>query len=69
MIPKVFEKVKTSGVQISPEVIDRLVEGYCREPGVRNLERFIDKIARKVCMKIASTQVNPSEIVVKEDEL
>ena len=62
-----FGKVKVNGVKIESEAIDRLVEGYCREPGVRNLERFIDKIARKVCMKIASTQTQPSEIIIKEN--
>ena len=60
---KDFEYLKIA----STEAIDRLVEGYCREPGVRNLERFIDKIARKVCMKIASTQTQPSEIIIKEN--
>ncbi|KAJ2629536.1 ATP-dependent Lon protease pim1 [Coemansia sp. RSA 1290] len=39
-------------VQLSDEAVDALVRSYCRESGVRNLKKHIEKIFRKAALKI-----------------
>lgn len=48
-----------------PEVTRNFViENYCREPGVRSLKKFVQKICEKIAFKIANE--NPSvPIIVK----
>lgn len=40
-------------LQFTPEAIKKLCELYCREAGVRNLKKFIDKIFRKMAYKLS----------------
>ena len=51
-------------VEISDEVLRRVVEGWTREAGVRQLERQLGKLARKVATKIAGGVEAP--VVVEE---
>ncbi|TXT13358.1 hypothetical protein VHUM_00725 [Vanrija humicola] len=44
--------LKDVDVQIEPEAIETLIRWYCRESGVRNLKKHIDKIYRKAAFKI-----------------
>ncbi|EJD45962.1 ATP-dependent protease La [Auricularia subglabra TFB-10046 SS5] len=39
-------------VVLEPEAIDMLIKYYCRESGVRNLKKHIEKIYRKAALKI-----------------
>jgi Lon-like ATP-dependent protease len=41
------------GVKITDEAIDVLIRDYCREAGVRNLQKHIEKIFRKVAYKVS----------------
>ncbi|MDH3524217.1 MAG: endopeptidase La [Acidobacteriota bacterium] len=54
LIPKqlVQHGLKKKSVRFEEEAIKSLIEGYTREAGVRNLEREIAKICRKVARKI-----------------
>ncbi len=45
-------------VEITPEALRRTIAGYTREAGVRNLERQMGTIARKIAAEVAS---RPSE--------
>lgn len=36
-------------VEVSDAALLSLIENYCREAGVRNLQKQIEKIYRKVC--------------------
>ncbi len=47
--------LKINQINISPTVLQRIVQRYTREAGVRNLEREIAKIMRKAARKIASS--------------
>ncbi len=53
------DKQPADGPMISREGIEALIKGYCREAGVRSLERHLAKIARKLAL----------QIVRKEEEL
>lgn len=62
-------------VNLTPEAIDALIKNYCRESGVRNLKKHIDKVFRKAAFKvvqeIGEEEKNPTEEKVeekKEDE-
>ncbi|KAF8150229.1 Lon protease C-terminal proteolytic domain-containing protein [Crassisporium funariophilum] len=39
-------------VQLEPEAVDVLIKYYCRESGVRNLKKHIEKIYRKAALKL-----------------
>lgn len=43
-----------SDVKLLPETVDVLIKHYCRESGVRNLKKQIEKVYRKVALKIVS---------------
>ncbi len=51
-------------VAISDEVLRRVVEGWTREAGVRQLERQLAKLARKAAVRVAAG--DPSPIVVED---
>jgi Lon-like ATP-dependent protease len=46
-------------VDFSDNALDALIRGYCREAGVRNLEKYIERIMRKISFKtvLAKEQV------------
>ncbi|XP_068622483.1 lon protease homolog, mitochondrial isoform X2 [Battus philenor] len=60
-------------LDLQPEALHSLIKSYCRESGVRNLQKHIEKIARKVAYKIVKqesdsvvvTDANLSELVGK----
>ncbi|XP_056303321.1 lon protease homolog, mitochondrial [Danio aesculapii] len=41
-------------VKISPEALNLLIRQYCRESGVRNLQKQVEKVFRKVAFRIVS---------------
>ncbi|WP_211833580.1 endopeptidase La [Porphyromonas levii] len=58
LIPKEIENhgVKKNQVKIGKRTIAALIEGYTRESGVRQLEKAIASLLRKVARKIASAE-------------
>ncbi|KAI0300794.1 ATP-dependent protease La [Russula brevipes] len=44
--------LKDADVVLDPATVDVLIKYYCRESGVRNLKKHIDKIYRKASLKI-----------------
>jgi ATP-dependent Lon protease len=70
IIPKVTEDtgLKKSQLKISDKVLDKIIEDYTRESGVRGLEKRISKIARFAAKEIAGnkktlTKVNEDSLV------
>ncbi|KAJ6228744.1 lon protease [Anaeramoeba flamelloides] len=63
LIPKVRKEtgIKENEVEITENAIRSLIRDYCREAGVRNLEKNLEKIHRKVAYQIASTKSNSSD--------
>uniref|UniRef100_A0A1I8F064 Lon protease homolog n=1 Tax=Wuchereria bancrofti TaxID=6293 RepID=A0A1I8F064_WUCBA len=45
--------LEESQLQLTPEALQTLIKHYCRESGVRNLQKHIEKIFRKAAFKIA----------------
>ncbi|MBR3524410.1 MAG: endopeptidase La [Lachnospiraceae bacterium] len=54
LIKKVFERngIENSQLHVSDGAIRLIIECYCREAGVRELERELDKLCRKAAVKI-----------------
>ncbi|XP_065225913.1 lon protease homolog, mitochondrial isoform X2 [Planococcus citri] len=59
--------LKEEQVQINDDSLLSLIKSYCRESGVRNLQKHVEKIIRKVALKIVK-QETPS-IAVTPDNL
>ncbi len=68
LIPKQSKDngLKDSEWKISPEVVKKIIRDYTRESGVRNLEREISKIARKMVKKIDSSEKVNNELLEKD---
>lgn len=52
-------------INISDEALAVLIRSYCRESGVRNLQKQIEKIVRKVTFKIVRKELEFSEITAQ----
>ena len=68
LIPKQSKDngLKNDEWKISPEVVKKIIRDYTRESGVRNLEREISKIARKMVKKIDSSEKVNHELLEKD---
>ncbi|CAG9098883.1 unnamed protein product [Plutella xylostella] len=47
---------------LTPDALQTLIRSYCRESGVRNLQKHVEKIARKVAYKIVKEEVPALEV-------
>uniref|UniRef100_A0A0N5A8M5 Lon protease homolog, mitochondrial n=1 Tax=Syphacia muris TaxID=451379 RepID=A0A0N5A8M5_9BILA len=52
---------------IKEDSLQTLIKQYCRESGVRNLQKLIEKIFRKVAFRIASAKLNDSSLPLVVD--
>jgi ATP-dependent Lon protease len=68
LVPKQLEEngLTPEQLEIDEEALAAVIEDYTREAGVRNLEREIGKICRKVATRVAAGEVDPVK-VTKED--
>jgi len=68
--PKLIDQigVKRSQIKISTTALRTLIDGYAREAGVRNLEKQLKRIIRKIAVKIVSGKKGPYSIQVDDIE-
>ncbi|KAL9280753.1 Lon protease 1 [Arabidopsis thaliana] len=59
--------VKPEQVEVSDAALLSLIENYCREAGVRNLQKQIEKIYRKIALKLVREGAVPEEPAVASD--
>jgi len=57
LLPKMLPRhgLKVTDVQLSDSALRKVIQSYTRESGVRNLERELAKVLRKVAKSVAST--------------
>ncbi|MBO4665951.1 MAG: endopeptidase La [Paludibacteraceae bacterium] len=69
LIPKELKNhgIKSTQMRLNSKVLEKLIENYTRESGVRSLERQIAAICRKVVTKIALEE--PYNVSVSEEDL
>ncbi|GJV56913.1 lon protease homolog 1, mitochondrial-like protein [Tanacetum coccineum] len=62
--------VKTEQVKVTDAALLSLIENYCREAGVRNLQKQIEKIYRKIALHLVrqGAQNEPSVLVSESTE-
>ena len=60
LIPRQLDEngLNTSQIEIPDEAVSEVITGYTREAGVRQLERELGKLARKVARRIAAKEVD-----------
>lgn len=70
LVPKQLEEhgFQEGDITFSEEAIALIVDKYAREAGVRNLEKQIRKIIRKVNLKIAEGETKVFEVTTEEVE-
>ncbi|XP_058834753.1 lon protease homolog, mitochondrial isoform X1 [Topomyia yanbarensis] len=49
-------------ININDDALNLLIRSYCRESGVRNLQKQIEKIVRKVTFKVVRKEIESTEI-------
>lgn len=62
--------LKDAKVELTDEAIEELIKSYCRESGVRNLKKQIEKVYRKSALKIVQDlgeEVLPEEEALTEE--
>jgi len=64
LLPKVQEEtgLKKNNLKISDKVLEKIIEDYTRESGVRTLEKRIGKIARHIAKEVAGNKKNSTKI-------
>ena len=69
LVPKELENLgmKDSGVKISKAAIEKIIEDYTRESGVRDLDKKINKMLRKVTLNYAKEGVLPAKEIKPND--
>jgi ATP-dependent Lon protease len=70
LIPRQIKEngLKPDEVEFTEGALREMVQGYTREAGVRNLEREIGKVCRKIAAKVAAGEVH-DKAVITENEL
>ncbi len=69
LLPRVIDRsgLEADEVIVGSEAIHRIVDDYTREAGVRNLERMLGKLIRKVATSIAAEDATaPVEVTVDD---
>jgi ATP-dependent Lon protease len=67
LVPKSRTKhgLKASDVKYSDKILRKIAEEYAREAGVRNFEKALDKIHRKVAMEIVENDYKIADLKAK----
>jgi ATP-dependent Lon protease len=71
LLPRQLEEhgLKKKHIRIPDKTLRRLIQDYTREAGVRNLEREIGALVRKVTRKIVSNDAVPRAVTILPEEL
>lgn len=64
LVPKAVKEhgLKRTQIKFQPEALEGIISGYTAEAGVRNLERRIAAVCRKVARGVAEGKTRPTEI-------
>lgn len=71
LVPKCRDKCAVSEQQlvIADDGIETLIKSYCRESGVRNLEKHLEKVFRKAAYRLVSEEATQVPIVITHENL
>jgi ATP-dependent Lon protease len=68
LVPKAIEQngLTTAQITIEPDAVQAIVQRYTREAGVRNLEREVNAVCRKVARKVVVEGPSTSDTITPE---
>jgi len=68
LIPRQLREnaLRREEIQFTTEALQKIIRDYTREAGVRNLEREIGSICRKVVTQVASGKISEMEVITPE---
>ncbi len=71
IIPKIYEKynLNKKNITIEDNAILSMIESYTKESGVRELDRLINKLFRKIITEYQKSNKKINNVVVKEDKI
>jgi len=71
LVPLVLKNcgLKPEQLEVTDQAIKTLIHAYCREAGVRNLQKHIDKIYRKAAFRLVKDAKADEKILVNENNL
>ena len=69
LIPRQIKEngLRPSEVKLADEALHEIIQGYTREAGVRNLERQIGKVCRKIAAGVAAGEIKRGRTVKRKD--
>lgn len=69
LVPRQIKEngLREEEVTITEDALREIVQGYTREAGVRNMEREIGKVCRKIAAKVAAEEIQHNVTVRAED--
>ncbi|MBQ9362658.1 MAG: endopeptidase La, partial [Bacteroidaceae bacterium] len=69
LVPKALENLgmKDTGIKLSKAAIEKIIEDYTRESGVRALDKKITELLRKITLEFAKTESLPDHDLKPED--
>lgn len=69
LIPNELDNLgmKDSKIKFSKNAIEKIIESYTRESGVRNLDKQINSLLRKITLEYAKTETLPDHEIKPED--
>ena len=53
-------------VVVEDDAVEALIKGYCREAGVRNLQQHVEKLLRKIALKVVKKEADTPEVITAE---
>lgn len=69
LVPRQIKEngLRPSEVKVTDEALREIIQGYTREAGVRNLERQIGKVCRKIAAGVAAGEIKRGRTVKAKD--
>jgi ATP-dependent Lon protease len=69
LLPRQIERaaLRPDEIEVADDAIANIISDYTREAGVRNLEREMGRLTRKVATKLAAGELQPPVLVKGED--
>lgn len=71
LLPRIFEEhgIRKNSIHFTDEAVLKIIRYYTKEAGVRELQRQLSKIIRKIVTSIVTTKIKVSKLNITEDNL
>jgi Lon-like ATP-dependent protease len=68
LLPRITKEcgLQKDDIQIDPDTLKELIQSYCREAGVRSLQKHLEKIWQKVTLMLVQRQVTKPVVITKD---